>query len=100
MTEISIYPVVKDREKLTEDVNAFLDAGGKITVLPSNEIRYKKEQVVRRGLHYTVHLKRISQDTGIPQVQLKSLKRSLVSITDCTLNTLYEYFSGRDLSKT
>ena len=99
MTHVNIFSGIKDRTQLNQDIEKFIKNGGQVTELPDNEIRYTKEKVVRRGLHYAVHLPRISKDTGIAEVALKSLRRSMNNIKDCQLNTLYDYFKDRDLTQ-
>lgn len=80
------------RIRLEREVREYLDNGGVITPVNSNEQRYNKERDVKRGLFYSVHYPFHSKNTGISVARLKAIQRSPHSATDEELETLWVYF--------
>lgn len=97
MTSVA-YSTVKDRSQLEIDMEIFEKNGGRIVKLKNSDIRYDKEKVVRRGLHFTIQHPFISENTGISVIELKTIKRMPYAAQDSHIDKLYEYFKERDLT--
>lgn len=99
MTALPFSYGIKDRTQLEKDLSKYVKNGGKVTVIETTEIRYTKQQVVRKGLYYKTHLPYVSKETEIPIHILKSIRRQILGTSDELLNKLYEFFKDRDLTK-
>lgn len=96
---MTIYSIVKDRTQLDEQLEEYERNGGKVQQIKSSCIRYEKEQVIRRGLHYPIHYLQISKETGISLPLLKSIKRQPYAADASHIETLYQFFKSRDLTQ-
>ncbi|WP_111860947.1 hypothetical protein [Acinetobacter sp. CFCC 10889] len=97
--KMSVYSPTKDRSGLEKEMAEYEKNGGTVQVIESSSIRYEKEQIVRRGLHYTIHHPFISKETGLSVVLLKSIKRMPYAAEMSHIEKLYQFFKDRDLSQ-
>lgn len=86
----------KTREQLEKDIKEFLDGGGSIEEVISDEKRSKKEKLVKTYLFFSVHHPFYARETGISVPRLKAIQRTVSSASDEELETLWVYFRKRE----
>lgn len=88
----------KIRTELETKIQEFLDSGGVVTEIISNERRSKKESLVRRHLFFSVHHPFYSKETGIATPRLKTIQKTPFRASDEEIETLWVYFRKREWS--
>lgn len=86
------------RDQIETDTKKFLDAGGKIKEIISNERRSKKEKLIKNHLFFSVHHSFHAKNTGITLPRLKAIQRTISCASEEELETLWVYFRSRECS--
>lgn len=92
-------PIEKQKlsQQLKDKTQEFLDAGGKIIEVFSDEVRSKKENLVKKHLFFSVHHEFYSKNSGVSIARLKEIQKSPKNATKHEIETLWVYFRGREL---
>lgn len=95
-----IIPASKQklRDKIEVATAKYEKSGGVITEVKSNELRSKKENLVRKNLFYSIHHPHYAKETGISIYRLAAIRRTPKSASDDELETLWVYFRKREWS--
>lgn len=86
------------RIQLETDIQGFLDIGGEIKEIISNEHRSKKEKLIKTHLFFSVHHPFHAKNTGITLPRLKAIQRTISCASEEELETLWVYFRSREWS--
>jgi len=73
----------------------FLDKGGKVAELASNETKSEQKKEIARTLHYSVHHRFYAKHTGVSVSRLRQLNRNINLITDYELNVIWNFIEQR-----